>query len=110
MKCLIDGQTCHHFSPFGCPERCPTIVQFLTVKSVDCPEHGACLCYGEENGIRIYRCELGHVRLVKILGKDGQMSSHTEYVSITHREYWFKGGILSEVQPHTSPYETEAVK
>jgi hypothetical protein len=70
-----------------------------------CPEHGATLCYGEENGIRIYRCELGMCKVVSIKSKDGNVSYTVEYISKTHREYWVKEDEITEVVPHTSPWK-----
>ena len=70
-----------------------------------CPEHGATLCYGEDNGIRIYRCELGLVKMVThVSEKDGHKSYTVEYIAVTHREYWVKDGETVEVKPHTSPW------
>jgi hypothetical protein len=69
-----------------------------------CPEHGATLCYGEENGIRIYRCELGYCKVNRAKNKDGTMSEHVEYIAKTHREYWVRGDKVEEVTPHTSPW------
>ncbi|GAF94022.1 unnamed protein product [marine sediment metagenome] len=50
--------------------------KIIMTTKINCPEHGAMLCYGQHGDIRIYRCEL---------------------VNGTHREIWVH---KIEVKPH----------
>ena len=72
-----------------------------------CPEHGATLCYGNDNGRRIYRCELGFVSLKYHKGKSGDEGQTVDYIAVTHREFWKVGNTIQEVKPHTSPWDEQ---
>lgn len=77
------------------------------VEPPKCPEHGATLCYGVDNGIRIYRCELGFAKIVTHVSEDGHKSFTFEYEAVTHREFWMKDGVIREVTPHISPWSNK---
>lgn len=69
---------------------------------MECPEHGAMLCYGQHGDIRLYRCELGYARVKYHLSSSGEMTWNVEYEQVTHREIWlYPDGRTVEVKPHT---------
>lgn len=64
----------------------------MTTTAPACPEHGATLRYEDQNGKKLYRCELGFAR------------PNGTYDAMTHREFWAIGESVKEVVPHTSPW------
>lgn len=72
------------------------------VMPMDCPEHGAMLCYGRFGDFRLYRCERGHCKIKKTVSRKGKINKTVEYIQVTHREVWvYDDGRVVEIEPHT---------